>query len=79
MLLFVIQIVYSRGVAAMAIDLSKAFNRLDHGKLVTILFDLGVPPCALRLLVSDLSGRTMRVHLSDAVSMVYEVGHKVVC
>ena len=32
-----------RAVAAMAIDLSKAFNRLDHGKLVTMMFDMGVP------------------------------------
>ena len=63
----------SRAVAAMAIDLSKAFNRLDHSKLVTLLFDLGVPPCALRMLKSYLSGRTMRVHLSDAISTVYEL------
>ena len=69
------------GVAAMAVDLAKAFNRLDHAKLLTLLFDLGVPPCALRLLKSYLSGRTMRVHLSDAISTVYElwggVAHKV--
>ena len=62
-----------RSVAAMAIDLSKAFNRLDHSKLVTLLFDLGVPPCALRLLTSYLSYRTMRVHLSDAISTVYDL------
>ena len=62
-----------RAVAAMAIDLSKAFNRLDHGKLVTLFFYLGVPPCSLRLLVSYLSGRSMRVHLTDAVSTVYEL------
>ena len=62
-----------RAVAAMAVDLSKAFNRLDHGKLVTMLFDMGVPICALRLLKSYLTGRTMRVHLPDAVSSVYEL------
>ena len=59
-----------RAVATMAIDLSKAFNRLDHGKLLTMLHDMGVPTCALRLLRSYLTGRTMPVHLADAVSTV---------
>ena len=62
-----------RAIATMAIDLSKAFNRLDHGKLLTILYDMGVPVCALRLLKSYLTGRTMQVHLSDAISTVYEL------
>ena len=57
----------------MTVDLAKAFNRLDHGKLLTLLFDLGVPPCALHLLRSYLSGRTMRVYLSDAITTVYEL------
>ena len=62
-----------RAVATMAIDLSKAFNRIDHGKLMVLLFDMGVPTCALRLLYSYLSNRTMRVHLSDVVSEEYEL------
>ena len=62
-----------KAVAAMAIDLSKAFNRLDHCKLVTLLFDMGVPPCPLRMLVSYLSGRTMEVHLEGAVSDIFEL------
>ena len=62
-----------RSVATMAIDLSKAFNRLDHAKLLTMLYDMGVPVCALRLLKSYLTDRTMRVHLSGAVSSVYEL------
>ena len=57
----------------MAIDLSKAFNRLDHGKLLTVLHDIGVPVCALRLLRSYLTNRSMRVHLSDAVSSLHEL------
>ena len=32
----------------MAVDLSKAFNRLDHGKLISLLFDMGVLLCPLR-------------------------------
>ena len=62
-----------RAVATMAIDLSKAFNRLYHGKLITMMYNMGVPICAIRLLKSYLTNRTMRVHLSDAKSMVYEL------
>ena len=36
-----------RAVATICVDLSKTFNRLDHGKLLVLLFDLGVPICAL--------------------------------
>ena len=57
-----------RAVATMSVDLSKAFNRLDHCKLLVILFDMGVPPCALRLLKSYLTNRAMRVHLAEVVS-----------
>ena len=57
-----------RSIATMAIDLSKAFNRLDHAKLLTLLYDMGVPVCALRLLRSYLTNRTMQVHLSDGIS-----------
>ena len=66
-----------KAVAAITVDLSKAFNRLDHGKLLTMFFDMGVPVSAPRLLRSYLSGRTMQVHLPDAVSTVYELwgGH----
>ena len=56
-----------RSIATMAIDLSKAFNRLDHSKLLTILYDIGTPICALRLLRSYLTARSMRVHLKDAM------------
>ena len=62
-----------KAVAAMTVDLAKAFNRLDHCKLVTLLFDMGVPPCPLKLLISYLSGRTMEVHLDDAVSEIFEL------
>ena len=44
----------STAVAAMAVDLSKAFNRLDHCKLITMLYDMNVPVCALCLLYNYL-------------------------
>ena len=62
-----------RAVSTMAVDLSKAFNRLDHTKLLTMLHDMGVPTCALRLLRSYLTGRRMRVHLNGVISDVHEL------
>ena len=34
---------------------------------------MGVPPCQMKLLVSYLSGRTMEVHLSDAINDLFEL------
>ena len=62
-----------RAVIIMAVDLAMIFNCLDHSKLVTIMFDIGVPPCALRLVVSYLQGRCMEVHIKDAVSLVFDL------
>ena len=50
------------------IDFSKAFNRIDHNIIVTILSDLNIPTCALRLVTSYLSGRVMCVRYNGATS-----------
>ena len=50
------------------VDFSKAFNRIDHTILVSILADLNVPICALRIIVSYLSQRKMCVRYNGAVS-----------
>ena len=50
------------------VDFSKAFNRIDHNVIVTILSDLNVPTCALRLVISYLSNRRMCVRYNGAVS-----------
>ena len=55
-------------VLAGLIDFSKAFNRIDHNVIVTILSDLNVPTCALRLIMSYLSDRRMCVRYDGAVS-----------
>ena len=55
-------------VLAGLIDFSKAFNRIDHNIIVTILSDLNVPTCALRLIVSYLSNRRMCVRFNGAES-----------
>jgi hypothetical protein len=36
------------------VDFSKAFNRIDQNIIVTILADLNIPTCALRLIISYL-------------------------
>ena len=50
------------------VDFSKAFNRMDHNTIVTILSDLNIPTCALRLIISYLSERKMCVRYNGAVS-----------
>ena len=50
------------------VDFSKAFNRIDHNVIVTILSDLNIPTCALRHVMSYLSNRRMCVRYNGAVS-----------
>ena len=46
-------------VLACMVDYSKAFNRMDHNTLITILSDMGVPGWLLRLVIAFLTNRTM--------------------
>ena len=55
-------------VLACLVDFSKAFNRMDHNILATILSDLNVPTCALKLIISYLSNRKMCVRYNGASS-----------
>ena len=41
------------------IDFSKAFNRINHSKVIIRLSDWGVPGWLLRILISYLTGRSM--------------------
>ena len=50
------------------IDFSKAFNCIDHNNLVTPLSDLNIPTCALRLVISYLTGQRMCVRYGGATS-----------
>ena len=47
------------------VDFSKAFNRMSHNK---ILSDLNIPTCALRLIISYLSNRSLCIRYHGAVS-----------
>ena len=55
-------------VLAVLIDFSKGFNRMSPVILVTLLSDLNIPTCALRLIISYLSNRSMVTTYNGAVS-----------
>ena len=55
-------------VIAVLVDFSKAFNRIDHNVIITILANLNVLTCALCLIVSYLSQRRMCVRYNGAES-----------
>ena len=57
-----------KAVIAATVDFSKAFNRMSHNKIVTILSDLNIPTCALRLIISYLTNRTLCIRYHGAVS-----------
>ena len=46
-------------VLAACVDLSKAFNRIDHSLVIQDLFDMHTPAWLLKIIVSYLSGRSM--------------------
>ena len=55
-------------VLATLIDFSKGFNRMSPVILVTLLSDLNIPTCALRLIISYLTNRSMVTTYNGAVS-----------
>ena len=50
------------------VDFSKAFNRINHSKVIVRLSDWGVPGWLLRILISYLSGRSMILRYKGAQS-----------
>ena len=60
-------------VIAALVDFSKAFNRMDHNIIVTILSDLNIPTCALRLIMSYLCQRKMCVRYNGAISAEQDI------
>ena len=55
-------------VIAMPIDYSKAFNRMLHSQILIDLEAVKVPPCAIKLIKSYLSQRSMCVKFNGATS-----------
>ena len=60
---------YPKAVIVALIDFSKAFNRIDHNKVIIRLSDWGVPGWILRILVSYLSKRSMILKYKGKQSM----------
>ena len=60
-------------VLAACIDLSKAFNRVDHSLVIQDLYDMKTPPWLLRIVVSYLSSRTMTLTYKGAESGIKEL------
>ena len=62
------------GVVVLLIDLSAAFDTVDHNKLINILFkELNVTGNALNWFKSFLTGRTQRVFVGSHISEPLEL------
>ena len=62
---------------AMLMDLSKAFDTLDHNLLIAKLHAYGVAKKALSLIKDYLSGRDQKVKVGSTFSSTYRLGHGV--
>ena len=60
-----------RSVLVALIDFSKAFNRINHSKVIVRLSDWGVPGRLLKILVSYLSGRSMILRYKGVNSLCH--------
>ena len=50
------------------VDFKKAFNRLNHNKLITLLSDMGVPGWLLKIIMGVLSDRELILWYKGAKS-----------
>ena len=55
-------------VLAACFDLKKAYNRVDHSLLIQDLYDMHTPPWLLRIIMSYLSDRCMKLTYNGAES-----------
>ena len=58
----------NQAVNAVPVDYSKAFNRMKHSNILIHLIALNVPKCAVKLIKSYLTKRSMCVRFHGAVS-----------
>ena len=64
-------------VFAAVVDASKAFDRVRHDRLYKILQDRGIPPIALRLILSMYESQQSRCRYFDTVGEYYTVANGV--
>ena len=55
-------------MVAACVDLSKAFNRVDHSLVIQDLYDMHTPVWLLKIVMSYLSGRSMYITYKGAKS-----------
>ena len=55
-------------VLAACVDISKAFNRLDHSLVIQDLYDMHTPGWLLKIVMSYLSNRAMHLTYNDSTS-----------
>ena len=62
------QLAAGPAVLSVAVDYSKAFNRMKHSNILCSLSAINVPKCAIKLIKSYLTQRTMCIRYNGAVS-----------
>ena len=67
------QEIESTAVLASLVDFSKAFNRQDHAILITKLCDLGTPGWLLKIIISFLKDRSMKVKYKGKYSNIFSL------
>ena len=60
-------------VAMFCADFSKGFNRLHPARFITTLSDMGIPAYLIRIIMSYLSNRRMRVKHNGEMSIEYSL------
>ena len=63
----------STAVLACLVDFAKAFNRQDHHILITKLSDMGVPGWLLKIVISFLQERSMKVKYKGKYSNLFSL------
>ena len=65
----------SKDILAVAVDFSKAFNRVNHNIVIELLSDLGIPGWLLRIKIEILENRVLVVsHNGEASSRKIYLG-----
>lgn len=64
---------YRKQLDAVFIDLTKAFDKVPHRKLVKVLMDLGVPSCLIRWIITYLRNRQQFVDVNGTYSRMLDV------
>ena len=61
------------GLSVISFDLSKAFDRVDHGILLEKLRASNLPSSSVRWIQNYLTDRTIRVRVQDAISSLHRI------